>query len=220
MGAPGHRDSVAIQPVSTSTSPLLIGLTGAPGCGSDTASEVLVAEHEFRQFAFTDPIREALLRLDPMLDRSTSLRMLVTELGWHGAREHRTYGPEVRRVHDAYAGVCRDMFGQDVWVRQLEARVVADANLHGPCPVVIRDVHLPIEAQWVLEHGGVVWKVARPAATPTGDQLAPDLIGPDLISETVLNDASPQAFRRRLDRALNDLIIGRSTPSPTTAVMA
>ncbi len=221
MIAAGHRDSVTTLPTSAPTAPLLIGIAGSVRAGADTVAGLLVDAHEFRRFAFCDPLREALLRLDPMLDRSTSLRMLVADLGWDGARAHRTYGPEVRRVHDVYAQVSRDMFGEDAWVRLLEARVAADANLHGPCPVVVCDVQSPIEAQWVAEHGGVVWRVERPRLSAAPEHETQPALDPSLVTETLLTDASPQALSRRLDRALHDLINARcATPLISTAVTA
>jgi len=196
------------------TRPTLIGLHGFARSGKDSSALRLIDAHGFRRFAFADPMRDSLLRLDPMLDGTTSLRMLVEEIGWDAAKGHRTYGPEVRRLQQVFATeVCRDLFGPDVWVNHLKARVAADAQLHGPASVVISDVRFANEAEWIVAHGGVIWEVTRPGVGPANGHASENPIDPALISLTICNDASLDALARRVDRAL----AGLTAPATTTA---
>ena len=54
-----------------------IGLTGYPCSGKNALADVLVAEHGFTSIAFADPIREALLGLDPIVDVEKYDRQMV-----------------------------------------------------------------------------------------------------------------------------------------------
>ena len=204
---------MTITSAQTPTRPALIGLHGFARSGKDSSALRLVDAHGFRRFAFADPMRDSLLRLDPMLDGTMSLRMLVDEMGWDAAKDHRTYGPEVRRLQQVFATeVCRDLFGSDVWVNHLEARVSADAQLHGPASFVISDVRFANEAEWIVAHGGVIWEVIRPGVGPANAHVSESPIDPALISLTICNDASLHALARRVDRALAGL-----TALPTTS---
>jgi len=53
--------------MSTSTPPL-VALLGRKRSGKDTAASVLTTEHEFERVAFADPLREALLAVDPIIE--------------------------------------------------------------------------------------------------------------------------------------------------------
>ena len=65
---------------------LLIGFTGPPGCGKDAAVDHLVTHHDFRQVAFADPIRQAALALNPMVDTFYKLDEVVRAWGWTDAK--------------------------------------------------------------------------------------------------------------------------------------
>lgn len=190
-----HRESV-----KSSTFPTLVGLHGAAGAGKATVAAHLCDVHDFRSYALADPIRQLLRQLDPLLSATESLRPLVDNHGWAGAQGHRIHGPEVNRLVNALrTDVGTDVFTPDVWLRRIEAAATADADLLGPAPVVITDITSQLEAQWVLEHGGVMWQVERPGHTRTW-QL-PDRF----VSAVIKNDATVLALTRRVDRAMAGL---------------
>ena len=89
---------------------MLIGLTGPPGCGKDTAADHLVKNHGFVRVAFADTIREVALTIDPY-DHFFRLSDVINLIGWDRAKRQ----PEVRRllqVIGTEAG--RDVHGADV----------------------------------------------------------------------------------------------------------
>lgn len=177
--------------------PALVGLTGAPGAGKATVAAHLCDEHDFRSYALADPIRRLLHRLDPLLSSQDSLRRLVDGSGWDGAIGHRMHGPEVNRLISALReDVGAEVFGADAWLNHLAAAAAGDAVLLGPAPVVVRDIVSPHEAQWVLDHGGVLWWVDRPGYQPT--RTLPEA----LVSTVIKNDATLLALTRRVDRAV------------------
>ena len=77
------------------------------------------------------------------------------------------YGTEFRR----------NLFGQDYWLKQLDAWIEEKQ----PEKLVVPDVRFPNEVEFIKERGGQVWKVGGQAQTETG---RPD----DHPSETALDD--------------------------------
>ena len=180
-----------------STFPALVGLHGARGAGKSTVAAHLCDVHDFRSYALADPIRQLLHGLDPLLSATESLRPLVEQGGWTKALEHRIHGPEVDRLVSVLrTDVAVEVFGADVWLRRVEAAARSDADLLGPSPVVISDITTPAEAQWVLDHGGVVWQVDRPA------HVAARQLPERYVSAVIKNDATVLALTRRVDRAM------------------
>jgi len=175
----------------------LIGLTGAPGAGRATIAAHLCDSRDFRSYSLTDPLRQVLYSLEPLLSSQVSLRTLIDESGWAPALAHRIHGPEVTRLLEALrTEVARDVFTVDLWVRRLDALVRSDVEVLGAAPVVVTDVATPEEAQWVLDAGGVIWQVDRPGH-PASMQLHDRLVG-----AVIKNDATMLALTRRVDRAL------------------
>lgn len=179
----------------------IIGLVGASGAGKATVAAHLCDRHDFRSYALADPLRQVLYGLDPLLSSTTSLRPVVDEFGWAAAMSNRIHGPEVTRLLNALrCDVAREVFGADVWLRRLEAVIATDTDMAGPAPVVLTDVSTLEEAQWVLDGGGVIWRVDRPG-TP-----APTHLPDRFITTEIRNNDTVLALTRRVDRAMAGLI--------------
>ena len=159
----------------------IIGIMGKKRAGKDVIAARLVEAHGFTRLAFADPMRAALLALDPIIPFVTApsapfpplrLGVYVTCVGWEAAKEH----VEVRRLLQQYGTGIRDYAGRDVWVDAMER------NLHNTLgPVVISDVRFPNEAARISRLGGVLARVYRP-----------DLVSTDThISELALDDLQP-----------------------------
>jgi hypothetical protein len=181
--------------------PQLIGLHGAIGAGKATIAAHLRTVHDFRSYSLSDPLRQALYAMDPLLSSQTSLRTLVDDVGWHKAMIDRIHGPEVNRLLATLrTDVAREVFGADVWLRRIEAVTSGETDLLGPASVVVTDITTTEEAQWVLTAGGVVWRVERPGYVPSVQ------VSDGLISSVITNDATVRALTRRVDRAVANLI--------------
>src|SRR5690625_1508688 len=124
----------------TNNSPHLIGIHGHAGSGKDTVAQMLMPMG-YEQFAFADNVREALIRLDPLLTTDTSLCHLVETMGWEQMKRHRIYGPEVRRLMQAMGtGVGQEMFGTRLWSHMLEEEIADTGGFGNGRRVVISDV--------------------------------------------------------------------------------
>lgn len=148
-----------------------------------------------------EDLRDDLLTLDPFLDGDVSMRTLLDSLGgdWELAKYHRFHGPEVRRHLQIYATeVCRDNFGQDIWVQLLASRVAEDR----PAAVVITDVRFNEEAAWITSNGGTVLEITRPGITAVNGHISEAGIDRKYIARTINNDGTIAELADALDDAL------------------
>lgn len=175
--------------------PVLIGLMGRKGAGKDTAAGVLL-EQDFRRVAFADPLKEALLEVDPLIPASNlreapplRLSVIVRCYGWDAAK--RIY-PEVRRLLQTYGVAIRDVVDSEAWVRIAEQKI-ADAHADG-VSVVVTDVRFPNEAHLIRRLTGSLVRVDRPTMAADDEH----------VSETALDAYSPD-FTVRNDGTVSDL---------------
>ena len=104
---------------------MLIGLCGYAAAGKDTAARVLIDEFFFQRVAFADPIKAALLALDPLVpgpgeDQYLRLSEFCQERSWAEVKEY----PEVRRLMQILGTeVGRNLFDPEIWVKLAESKM-------------------------------------------------------------------------------------------------
>ena len=129
---------------------MIIGLSGYARSGKNTVADILGPN--YRQVSFAEPMREAILKLNPLIVGDSRLSDIVDEEGWHGAK---TYG-EARRLLQVFGtGVGREMFGENFWVN------IAFTGILPTDDVVFTDVRFVNEAQAIKRLGGEVWRINR-----------------------------------------------------------
>jgi hypothetical protein len=134
--------------------PFLLGLSGYAGAGKDELGKAT----GFQRVAFADPMREAMVTLNPKIQCRRRLADTVQELGWDAAK--RAY-PEIRELLQRFGTeVGRELFGENVWVD------LAVNNLTPGDKYVVTDVRFPNEAQKIKEMGGFVYRINRPGVEP------------------------------------------------------
>ncbi len=176
---------------------LLLGLTGPPGAGKDTAAAHLVRSHDFAKFAFADEIRQAALTLDPYIPGAGRLSDAVYKCGWTQAKNH---WPEVRRILQLLGTeLGRELHGQDAWVSRTFDRIDA---LPSDQPVVVTDCRFRNEASTVREHGGLIVRINRTTTAPDAVMdHASERESAGLLPDYVLpNHLTLDELHRRLDR--------------------
>ncbi|MGN6325827.1 hypothetical protein [Pseudolysinimonas sp.] len=150
----------------------LIGLGGKMRAGKDTVAAHLVAEHGFVKVAFADPLREAMLALDPFIPTNAKsptgssfvsegmhhrYSRVIDEVGYEQAKEN----PEVRQLLQRIGTeVGRRILGENVWADAARRRI-QELRAAGH-DVVVTDTRFPNEVDLINELGGLTVWVSRP----------------------------------------------------------
>jgi hypothetical protein len=141
-----------------------IGLSGWAKSGKDTIANYLVENHGYRRVSFADPMREALIRLDPKIPfygADISLSTAVRLIGWEDLKRE---NPDVRELLQRFGTeVGRDMFGQNFWVDLALSRIQPGEK------IVFADVRFKNEAEAIQSLGGVVVRVNRDGILAAND---------------------------------------------------
>ncbi|MFJ6237947.1 hypothetical protein ACIQH0_28155 [Streptomyces griseus] len=144
-----------------------IGIIGRARVGKDTAGQWLVDNRGYRRIGFADPLKEAALKLNPLIEQidmaflgvdehpDVRLSELVRKYGWEEAKEV----PEVRRILQELGAAVRAI-DEDFWLRAAMKRV-QEANEAG-VPAVITDVRYPNEAASLRRAGFHLVYIERP----------------------------------------------------------
>lgn len=180
-----------------------IGMIGRARTGKDTAGQWLVNERGYRRVAFADPLKEAALKLDPIIDSAQRdsddpdyaddyrLSDGVREYGWEGAKEI----PEVRRILQELGAAVRAI-DEDFWLRAAMKKVV-EANDAG-VPVVITDVRYPNEAASLRRSGFHLVYIERPGVEEMAHESENALTAAD-AGYHIWNDGDLDGLRRSVD---------------------
>ena len=141
-----------------------IGLSGWAKSGKDTIANYLVENHGYRKVSFADPMREALLRLDPVIPYmgvNMRLSVAVRLIGWEDVKRN---SPDVRVLLQRFGTeVGREMFGQNFWVDLAMSKIQPGEK------IVFADVRYKNEAEAVSASGGVVVRVNRDGVVAAND---------------------------------------------------
>lgn len=146
---------------------MIIGVSGWARAGKDTVADHLVSKYGFTKMSFADPMREALIRLNPTIQVGglyTTLDSAVRLMGWENLKGE---SPDIRGLMQRLGTeVGREMFGQDFWVNLALSRVEPGMN------VVFADCRFVNEADAIKAAGGVVWRVERNGHGPANDHVS------------------------------------------------
>jgi len=175
---------------------MLIGLNGWPSAGKDTVAGILVEELGYRQYALADKVREALYLVNPLVGAGGDLRVrdVVDLHGWDKAKRHLVFGTEIRQLMQRVGTEsARTVFGADVWVNTLSSAIDRDLRIDPTDPprgVVVSDVRLTNEAEWVIARGGVVVRIERTGIGPVNNHASEALLPVALVGATLGNNGS------------------------------
>lgn len=181
----------------------LIGMIGKKRSGKDTVAKTLIDRHGFKRYAFADPMRSALLDLNPYLapvaypgslttTDPVRLADYVDALGWEMAKEN----PEVRRLLQNYGVSVREHVQPDAWVTATTRKVAAD--LDEGRPVVITDVRFPNEAEAITAFGGYLVRVHRPGLLSTDTHISEVALDGYTADRDIYNDGSLAELERKV----------------------
>ncbi|MGW2950773.1 deoxynucleotide monophosphate kinase family protein [Streptomyces eurythermus] len=189
-----------------------IGIIGRARSGKDTAGAWFVEQRGYRRVALADPLKEAALRLDPIIMRDSwvdhggdrqehweivRLAEIVEDEGWEGAKSY----PEIRRTLQELGAAMRSL-DEDFWLRQA-LKKTQEANDAGT-PVVITDVRYRNEAESLKRAGFHLIYIERPGV-PHLDHESEGALGPEAARYLVRNDGTVDELHAQLSLIWEDI---------------
>jgi Domain of unknown function (DUF4406) len=162
----------------------LIGLSGYARSGKDTVADSLVSNYGYTKMSFADPMKKALLTLDPNIDFGEGRAYLsqAIKVGWD---ELKSNSSEIRPLLQKLGTeVGRNMWGEDFWVN------AAINNIPDGSKIVFADVRFPNEADAIKSLGGSVWRVERPGVGPANSHVSETALDEYSFNGTIDNSGS------------------------------
>lgn len=181
---------------------MLIGLCGYAGCGKDTAAQVLIQEYNFQRVAFADPIKQALLALDPLVPDADGkhyvrLSEFKCDRSWAEVKEY----PEVRRLMQIMGTeVGRNLFDPDIWVKLADNKIESTLSVGD---TVVTDVRFPNEARLIKKHGGFLVRVNRPQFGPVNEHVSDRASENWTYDHQLANDEDIEALHTKMRELLS-----------------
>ncbi len=174
---------------------MIIGLTGKAGSGKDTIAMNLVENYGFTRLAFAQPIKTAnmsLFGLSPCQMEDRKLKESIID----------PWGASPRDLNQWLATILRSKFGDDFFIKSMRSRM---DNFKDNC-IVISDCRFDNEAEFILNNGGVIWKVdtgERYIAEHMSDKAKSHItekgVSEYLISKTIDNSGTIKETMEKLE---------------------
>lgn len=188
---------------------LIVGLTGRAGAGKDSAADIITSNVDAARFAFATRLKQeaaAAFRIDERIfDRRDIKELPIRQLALarctepafvaYAGRELGMLGPLKPRTIMQVWGDWRRGQDRDYFVRPAyEGRRHALAT--GRAVMVVTDVRFANEAQWVADHGGVLWKIERAGLPPVSSHQSEWSIRELRADAVIRNDGGMDDLRR------------------------
>jgi hypothetical protein len=98
----------------------------------------------------------------------------------------------------------RDLFGPDVWVKRLAARI-AEASVYDAFPpIVITDVRYLNEAEMLRRHHAMLIRIDRPGLGPADSHPSETELANFLFDHTITNDGTIDDLHRKIDDLMDE----------------
>lgn len=182
---------------------MLIGLTGAAGCGKSTVSRHLRLEHRFFDLSLADPIYGMVASMTGMtVDALKNRAIKEQKIDWLGLSPREL----LQRIGTEFGRCAID---DGVWIRHLMRRVDATTLAAGSTEAarfVISDVRFDNEAEAIKSRGGEVWAVVRAAPSclrgSTAAHASEAGVASHLVDRVIENNGTLKDLGAAVDDAL------------------
>lgn len=184
----------------------IIGLCGKAGTGKDTAALSLSSAMNYHDidvwtFAIADPMRAALHEMLLSIPKASEL------FDREHKERHLTGLPGTdlspRRLLQEMGDMGRSLH-PDFWIALLNLRVQKALSQSPSIAVIVTDIRLVEEADWVRAQGGSIWMLTRDAATPARNHTTERSISsitPDVVID---NNGTLPELHKAIRAALAD----------------
>jgi hypothetical protein len=179
-----------------------VGISGWARAGKDTIADHMVANHGYTKMSFAEPMKEALYRLNPLVEHlgggSMSVMQSVgADRDWDKAK---LITPKIRELLQRLGTeVGRDMFGENFWV-DLAISKIPDGS-----KVAFADVRFPNEANAIKELGGELWRVERFNSGPANDHISEHALDDYKFDHLIRNYNGLDSLYKTVTTILTDL---------------
>jgi hypothetical protein len=195
---------------------MIIGIGGWAFAGKDAVAEILERDHGFGRTYMSYPLEQALLKLDPLIyvsvheTHEVGIGGLVNGCGRY-SMIHRQVGYdrskkilEVRRLLQVLGTeVGREMFGEDVWVKQAQGNI--DRLLDGTREhVVITGIRFVNEFRMIVRERGQTWWINRPGIEPVNAHVSDNTLSASDFDRTIENDGTLADLAKKVAWCLTD----------------
>jgi len=152
------------------------------------------------RLAFADHLRQLALLTNPIVS-ADGLRLsdAVVLHGWEAAKAK---VPGVRVLLQRLGVSCREIFGDDCWVRLVESEMRPDIFTAHTSHFVITDVRFPNEADMIRDNGGVVVRIDRPDVKAINTHISEHALDDYEFDHYVWNDGTVDDLRTKLETEL------------------
>lgn len=177
---------------------MILGLAGYARSGKDTVADYLVENHGFTKISFANPMREALVRLDPIITINGGATMHLSQglasLTWEDLK---AMSPDIRPLLQRMGTeVGRNMFGENIWVDL----AMKEASKYDK--VVFADVRFKNEADAVRSNKGAVWRIERPGVEAANSHSSEHDLDEYPCDATLKNQDDIESLGRIVEQAL------------------
>jgi hypothetical protein len=171
----------------------VMGLSGYARAGKDSIADYFVAKHGYTKMSFADPMKQALLTLDPNIDFAGGRAYLsqAVRVGWDELKSSST---EIRPLLQKLGTeVGRNMWGEDFWVN------AAINSIPDGSKVIFADVRFPNEAKAIRSLGGNVWRVSRDGVEAANSHISETALDGYDFDKWINNSGSLEDLYAQLD---------------------
>lgn len=172
---------------------MIIGLAGYARSGKDEVAKVLVNKYGFTRVAFADPIREFLLKINPILDDGHRVEDFVKEFDWNIAKAK----PETRRLLQDIGITAREMFGEDFWIG------LALRKMEYKERVVVTDVRFRNEINAIHTLEGKVFRVMREGVGPVNGHISETDVDNAYVDGYIQNNGTLEDLEGYVDQMMS-----------------
>lgn len=200
---------------------MIVGLHGFAGTGKVDTATVLARDHGFDRYSLATPIRDSLMAMNPLIGQRVFLRDQVEQSGWDYVKNHPVYSSQVRRLMVTFGASIKSQFGQDLLIEHLRQRLAENHGVMIPASarIVISDVRLPDEAEFVRSLGGQVVRLEVPGVGPGSSDPTERPLPDHLVDLTVQASRDPDEVASNLAHKLG-LITVSVAPAMDAALMS
>ena len=177
-----------------------LALSGYARSGKDTAADHLVAEYGYTKMSFADPMRAALVKLNPLIHVGGHVTQLASVVGRIGWEELKGLSPDIRPLLQRFGTeVGRDMWGENFWVSSAISAIPDGSK------VVFADCRFPNEADAIRALGGKVWRIDREGFGPANAHISEHSMDDYTFDLLVNNCNTIQVLHEVIDSLVENL---------------